>query len=121
MNWALLIFLAIVAAIVIPIVLVGNSFYGPKQVTITPTSKFIDPPHYLVESKDQKFIELDRPWWNWQDNIDLLYQKVDGHIKNNESVTYECYAWDNQGLHWYYNCYKELAVNGTEIPRFGQK
>ena len=113
-----ILFLIIAGALVALIVIPNISYFGTKQVTIQPISKFIDPgkekSYYLVENKDHTFIELDRPWWDFSHNIDKLYQQVDGHIKNNETVTYECFAWDNQGLHWYYNCYEELNVVKTK-------
>ena len=80
--------------------------------TLTIESYFIDPgnkgSHYLVRGINKEKIELERPWWRF-DNIDDLYLDVQKQV--GKTVTFECYGLVVDWLYWYSNCYKELDTS----------
>jgi len=96
------------AVVVLLLVLFGYAQLTVHEEELTIKQKFIDlsdnESSYLVEGTDGKIVELQRPWYNLQDNIDRLYLNAEP----GRQVTYECFGWVNDGWHWYSLCYKEI-------------
>lgn len=101
------IILAAVVLVIIGIIYLGT--IGTVHTkTLTIDSFFIDPgkgSHYIVRGTDKTKIELERPWWRF-DNIDDLYLDVQKQV--GQKVTFECYGLEVDWLYWYSNCYKEI-------------
>jgi hypothetical protein len=109
---------------IIGLILIGVLYpmWTIHQVTITPEELFIDPAgregsYYLVRGDNGKIIELDKPWWNWSDNVDIIYFDIKKEVEKNlpkHERTFECFGWEVIGWHWYSTCYKILKSTEVE-------
>lgn len=102
------IMIVVIFAVIIVFALIGYPMITDHKVTMIIDSKFIDnsgkESHYLIKSKDNKIVELNRPVYDLTDNIDMLYFNA----VTNKTVTYECFGWELYGLHQYSTCFKEI-------------
>lgn len=74
-----------------------------EKLDKTPTREG-DGSNYLVYTKEKTMIELQRAWYMWGSNIDLLYDEVEQ--KKGQQVTLECYGWYLPEWYWYHMCYE---------------
>lgn len=73
-----------------------------EKLDKTPT-KNGDGSNYLVYTKEKTMVELQRAWYMWDSNIDLLYDEVEQ--KKGQQITLECYGWYFQEWYWYHMCH----------------
>lgn len=91
----------------------GYFYFGATQTTysLTVEKLWVDnsgsESHYMVRGHDQKIIEINKPWFDWnpQHSADLIYSD----LNTNGTYNFKCYGWENYGLHWYHICYERVA------------
>lgn len=67
--------------------------------------------HYLVHGTDGQIVELERMWFQFDSNIDKVFNEV----QNNKGKTFkfECWGFQVDWLYYYSNCAKIKSIENA--------